>query len=363
MRVGLGLNFTCATPNRSPQAPAWDYAILAFVFDYSTFELGDLALQSGEVLRNARLAYRTHGDLDAARSNAIVVPSAYGATHADSDWLIGPGKALDTNRWFVVATNLFGNGLSTSPSTMPGDVFPHVGIYDNVAAQYRLVTERLGIAKVALVTGFSMGAQQTFHWACAYPEFVERIVPICGSAKTSPHNRVFLDGAVATLEAAGPLTLGRVWAAWGLSQTFYRNELWRTLENATTLEAFVDEWYGPAAFANDPRDLGAMFATWRAADISRRRPFDGDFVQALGSLRARAVVMPCRSDTYFPPEDSEIEVRHMPDAELRVIPSDWGHAAGAGVNAPDNDFIASAIREILELPARTDALEVVDERR
>ncbi len=307
-----------------------------------------MTLESGQILRSARIAYATYGKLDAARSNAIVVPSAYGATHADSAWLIGPGKPLDTSRWFVIATNLFGNGLSSSPSTTPGDDFPQVGIYDNVAAQYRLVTECLQVAKIALVTGFSMGAQQTFHWACAYPAFVERIVPICGSARTSPHNRVFIDGAVATLDAAGPETLGRIWAAWGLSQAFYRKELWRSLENATTLQGFVDEWYGPAAFAGDPRDLKAMFATWRAADVSSRHPYAGDFSRALGSLRANAIVMPSRTDTYFPPEDSEIEVRHMPHAQLRVIPSDWGHAAGAGVNPIDNEFIARAIREILE---------------
>ncbi len=318
------------------------------MLDYATFELGETTLENGGTLRDARLAYTTHGTLDATRSNAVVVPSAYGGTHADSAWLIGPGKPLDTARWFVVATNLFGNGLSSSPSTTPGGDFPQVGIYDNVAAQYRLVTEHLRVEKVALVAGFSMGAQQAFHWACAYPDFVERIVPICGSARTSPHNRVFIDGAVATLEAAGPATLGRVWAAWGLSQAFYRNEVWRTLAGATTLEAFVDDWYGPAAFAGDPRDLQAMFATWRAADISRRPPYAGDLVKALGSISARAIVMPSRTDTYFPPEDSELEVRHLPHAELRVIPSDWGHAAGAGVNAPDNEFIARAIRELLD---------------
>jgi len=312
------------------------------------YALGDLTLSSGAVLRDARLVYAARGTLNAARTNAVVVPSAYGGTHADSDWLIGPGKALDTDRWFVVATNLFGNGLSTSPSTSAAnDPFPLVTVYDNVAAQHRLMTEGLGVASIALVTGFSMGAQQAFHWACAYPEIVEAIVPVCGSARTSAHNRVFLDGAIATLETAGPATLGRVWAAWGLSATFYRRELWRSISDATTVEAFVDEWYGPAAFAGDARDLRAMFATWRAADIAARSPFDGDDAAALAAIRSRAIVMPSRTDTYFPPEDSAGEVALMPNAELRVIPSDWGHAAGAGVNPDDNAFVEAAIREIL----------------
>jgi homoserine O-acetyltransferase len=319
--------------------------------DHQTYALGDFTLTNGAVLPNAQLAYAAHGELDAARGNAIVVPSAYGGTHADSDWLIGPGKALDTDRWFVVATNLFGNGLSTSPSQTGAGDFPPVTIADNVIAQQRLLSERFGVTRIALVSGFSMGAQQTFEWACRFPELVERIVPLCGSARTSAHNRVFLDGAVATLDAAGPLTVGRIWAAWGLSQAFYRNELWRGLPGATTLEAFVDAWYGPTAFAGDPRDLRAMFATWRAADISAREPFGGDFTAALRSIRARAIVMPSRTDTYFPPDDSAIEAQHIPGAELRVIPSDWGHAAGAGSNPADNAFIESALREILTLPA------------
>lgn len=313
--------------------------------DYDRFELGGFRLDSGDVLADAQLAYATAGSLDADGSNVIVVPSAYGGTHADSAWLIGPGKALDTDRYFVIATNLFGNGLSSSPSNTPG-TFPHVSVYDNVRAQRRLV-EHLGGKRVALVVGFSMGAQQAFHWACAFPDVVERIVPICGSARTSAHNRVFLDGAVATLDAAGPAVVGRIWAAWGLSAAFYRNERWRGVGSAATLEAFVDEWYGPAAFAGDPRDLRAMFATWRAADISRTEHFGGDFPVALAAIRARAIVMPSRTDTYFPPEDSEIEVQHMPHAELRVIPSDWGHAAGGGLNPADNAFIEAAIADSL----------------
>lgn len=309
--------------------------------------LGDFTLTSGAVLRDAQLAYAAYGTLDSERANVIVVPSAYGGTHEDSEWLIGPGRPFDTERWFIVATNMFGNGLSTSPSTTATTDFPFVSVADNVIAQHRLLTERYDITRVALVSGFSMGAQQTFEWACRFPDLVERIVPLCGSARTSAHNRVFLDGAVATLDAAGPATLARIWAAWGLSQAFYRNELWRTLDGATTLEAFVEERYGPTAFAGDPRDLRAMFATWRAADISANPRFGGDFVAALASIRARAIVMPSRSDTYFPPEDSAIEVRHMPRAELRVIPSDWGHAAGAGSNAADNAFVEAALREIL----------------
>src|SRR5690242_12332485 len=110
--------------------------------DVEIFDLGDYLLQSGETLPQARLAYTTHGALDAARSNAIVFPTHYGGRHTDNEWLIGPGKPLDTERYFVIVPNMLGNGESSSPSNTPPPYdrgrFPHVTIYDNVAAQHRL---------------------------------------------------------------------------------------------------------------------------------------------------------------------------------------------------------------------------------
>jgi homoserine O-acetyltransferase/O-succinyltransferase len=98
----------------------------------------------------------------------------------------------------------------------------------------------------------------------------------------------------------------------------------------------------------DANNLLAMLATWQAADVSANDQFDGNFAKALGAIKARAFVMPCRTDLYFPPEDSEIEVGLMPNAELRVIPSIWGHAAGAlGINKPDAAFIDNCLKELL----------------
>jgi homoserine O-acetyltransferase len=94
-----------------------------------------------------------------------------------------------------------------------------------------------------------------------------------------------------------------------------------------------------------------MLATWQAADISADPRFAGDFGKALAAITAKAVVMPCRTDLYFPPEDSEIEVGHMPHAALRVIPSVWGHMAGGGINAEDAMFINAALTELLAAPS------------
>jgi homoserine O-acetyltransferase len=332
--------------------------------DFELFALGDHPLQSGEVLRDAQLAYATYGTLNRERTNVVVFPTAYAGTHADNEWLIAAGRALDPARWFVVCPNLFGGGLSSSPSTMrgaqAGPRFPSVTIYDNVSAQYRLVSDVFGARRVALAIGFSMGAQQAYHWACAHPGFVERIAPICGSARTAQHNIVFLDGIRATLTAdpafadgayatppvTGLRAVGSVWAGWGRSQAFYREEAWRA-EGFSSRDDFVRTNYIEAFAQADANDLLAMLRTWREADISRDPRFGGDFARALGAIEARAVVMPSTTDLYFPPEDSALEVRGLPRAELAPIASILGHAAGGGGHAVEDAFIDARVARLL----------------
>src|SRR5215468_8258133 len=171
--------------------------------DYQIFEAGDVVLQRGATLRSCKLAYKTFGTLNAAKDNCIVYPTWYSGQHTDNEWLIGAGRALDPKRYFIVVPNMLGNGLSSSPSNTPepynGPRFPQVTACDNVRLQHRLVTEKFGIKRLPLVTGWSMGALQTFHWAALYPDMVERIAPFCGSAKCSRHNFVFLEGVKAAL--------------------------------------------------------------------------------------------------------------------------------------------------------------------
>jgi homoserine O-acetyltransferase/O-succinyltransferase len=164
------------------------------------FALGDIALQSGETLREAQLSWKSFGALNAARDNVIVYPTSYTAHHNDQEWLISPDGVLDPTRWFILIPDMFGNGLSSSPSNV-ADYPALVTTTDNVRAQRRLL-DSLGVARVACVYGFSMGAQQAYHWAAVYPDFVESAVVVCGSARTAEHNKVFLRSLLATLEAA-----------------------------------------------------------------------------------------------------------------------------------------------------------------
>ena len=165
--------------------------------DYEIFDAGDVVLQKGATLRGAKLAYKTYGTLNAKKDNVIIQPTWYSGHHTDVEWTIGEDQALDPRQYFIIVPNMLGNGLSSSPSNTPAPYdkarFPHVTACDNVRLQHRLVTEVFGIERIRLVTGWSMGALQTFHWGCLYPDMVERIVPTCGSAKCSRHNFVFLE--------------------------------------------------------------------------------------------------------------------------------------------------------------------------
>ncbi len=335
--------------------------------DYEIFDLGDVPLQRGATLRNARLVYKTYGKLDADKGNVIVYPTWYSGQHYDNEWLIGPGMALDPDKYFIIVPNMLGNGLSSSPSNTPEPYnlsrFPDITLYDNVRLQHRLVTEKFGIERIALVTGWSMGAQQTNQWGCLYPEMVKRIAPFCGSAKTAPHNIVFLEGVKAALtsDAAwnggwystppskGLRAVGRVYAGWGLSQPFYMQELWRELGFSSLEDFLVGFWEG-FFLQKDANNLLAMLWSWQHGDISDNPVFKGDFKKALGAIKARAIVMPAERDLYFPVADNEWEVSHMPNAECRPIPGVWGHFAGGGSSPADTRFIDTALKELLAAP-------------
>lgn len=325
----------------------------------------DFELQCGATLRPARLSYVTHGELSAARDNAVLFPTWFSSTHAQNAWLMGDGRALDPRRHFIICADLLGNGLSSSPSNTPPPHdrarFPRVSVLDNVTLQHDLVTRALGLERLRLVVGRSMGAQVAFQWGCAYPDMVEAILPFTGSARTTPHNYVFLDGVKAALKTdqawqggdyaspplAGLKTVGRLYAGWALSQAFYRQGL-HLAGGAADLDDYLARSWEPNFTARDANNLLSQIDTWQHADISANAMFNGDWPMALSAIKARAIVMPCRTDLYFPPEDSAAAVRHMPHAELRVIESVWGHRGG-GPGSPPEDIAAveQAIRELL----------------
>jgi len=171
---------------------------------------GPLRLDSGTELENFVIAYQTYGELNADKSNAILVTHALtGDQHAANphpitnkpgwwDIMIGPGRPLDTNRYFIISTNVLGGCMgSTGPKEInpeTGEVwglsFPVITIGDMVRAQARLL-DHLGIDQLFSVIGGSMGGMQALQWASAYPERVYSAVPIASGARHSAQNIAF----------------------------------------------------------------------------------------------------------------------------------------------------------------------------
>lgn len=333
--------------------------------DFSVFNAGNVVLQSGLTFRNAQLAYKTYGELNTEKSNVILYMTSFAAHHSDVDWLIGPGKALDTDQYFVVIPNLFGNGLSSSPSNAvepyTGNRWPLLTIADNVNIQHKLLTEHLGIDSLTLACGWSMGGLQAYQWASYYPSMVKRLAVLCGAAKCSPHNQVFIEGVRATLTAdsafqngsfvsrpeKGLRAMGRNYAAMAMSQTFYREELWRGA-GFSSLEDFLVTSWEANFLKRDANNLLSHLWAWQNANIAANDKYKGDFKAALNAITAKAYIMPGTTDLYFQVEDNRLEVEQMPHAKLVPIVSDWGHRAGLPTaNVDDAAFITASFKALL----------------
>src|SRR6201996_1094573 len=326
------------------------------------FVIKNFKTESGVVLPEARVVYGTYGHLNEARDNAILLPSHYMAKLNGYEWLLGPGKALDPAKLFLVTTELFGNGSSSSPSNTPepfhGPRFPVITIRDNVEAVHRLLTEDLKVTHLRAIVGFSMGAQQAFQWAVSYPTFADKIVATSGTAKTYGHGIVRLEGQIAALTAdsafhngdytsppvKGLAAFGMVWAGWLYSQEWWRKELWRTNNPAgTTFEQVLQHFRGGFVPNGDANNIILQKRTWHSNDIGKTPGFNGDVEAALRSIKVPFLYMPSATDLYFPLGDAQYEQAFIPKVVFKPIPSLWGHTAGAASNPADGKFLNEQI--------------------
>ena len=316
-----------------------------------------------------KIAYWTFGS---ASHPAVVLPSCFGgdlATTTSFLYSSENGNAdppLPPSKFFIVVLGQMGGGESASPSNTPspwnGPNFPHLTYEDNIRLQHTLLTEELGLEKVFAYIGFSMGGQQAYHMASLFPDFVDNAVCLAGSARTSQHNWSFLEGPRLALEtshdfqdghyaeqpACGIKAFNRVYATWALCPEWFRRTCWDTLGFATLQDYLEAEW----THGLDANDALRLLWMWQDGDIAVYHPEDqGSLPKALGRIKARVLVMPSRTDMYFPPEDSQEEVTHLKRGELRVIESIWGHMAGGGGGTrADDDYVKAEIKRFLLEP-------------
>ncbi|KAI4104582.1 MAG: hypothetical protein L6R37_003186 [Teloschistes peruensis] len=321
---------------------------------------------------DVRISYRS---FNPSGGKVVVIPTCYGGRINDTLNFTGENGVLAACHVIVVA--MLGNGESSSPSNEPE--FPKSLDYrDCISSQYELLTKHLGIKELEAVIGFSMGGQQAYHWACMYPQFMKYVVPICGSAKTSVHNYAFVEGPKAALinsidyqdgayrskgtkPSRGLRAFGRTYCPWALSAAWFREGCYQDVGYKEVEQFIQAEWEDKFEKAWDAEDMLILARMWQAGDIGKTQQ-DGDYLKALQAIEAKVLVMPARTDTYFPPEDSENEVKYLKHGELAVIETIWGHMAGGGANPKDtkwmNDRIALFMNsKALDLSAMKEAMD------
>jgi homoserine O-acetyltransferase len=336
---------------------------------YELHDIGDFALEEGGTIKNCQLAVAAYGKLNAAKDNAILITTWYsGTSKIMSDVYVGKGRALDPDKYFIIIVNQIGSGLSTSPHNADDPIsmanFPKVRIADDVRAQHKLLTETFGITSLALVTGGSMGAQQTYEWAVAYPDMVRRAAPIAGTARTTDHDFLFADAVRDTLlsdprfnggdyaassdVAAGLRNQATLWSVMGWSTEFYVQQRPKAL-GFETIDAFIDGFMNGYFGPMDPNDLLCLAWKWQRADVSRHT--GGDLAAALKRIKAKTFVLPIQTDMFFPPADCAREADLIPGAELRVLKTIDGHLGLFGTDADYVRQVEAHLTELLATPA------------
>ncbi len=329
-----------------------------------TYTIGDLPLESGEVIHNFSIAYMTSGTLNAAKSNAVLMVTAIGGNHHRIDFMIGPGKGLDTDRLFVIKTDAIGNGVTTSPSTSTaqhGTAFPHFTIRDMVQSQY-LLLQHLGIDHLVAVAGASMGGMQTLQWGVSHPGSMDGLVALTPMARTSPWSiavnqatrhalmldPAFKDGAYTEQPVAGWRMRADVLQVLATrTPNAMRQQFAAPMDVLAWMDGQEDAVVKSGFDANDWIAQTWAYDRHNVGDtlVDGKPVYGGDPIRALHAVTAKALLMSGELDLYNPVEEGIEAAAAIPDGRHVTIPSVQGHvAATAGFKPADVEFINAAVR-------------------
>jgi len=330
---------------------------------HQTYALGDLKLESGESIKDFAISYVTHGTLNAKKSNAVLMVTAISGNHHRIDFLIGPGKALDTDKFFIVATDAIGNGLTTSPSnskTQHGTAFPHFTIRDMVQSE-KLLLDHLGIRHLVAVAGASMGGMQTLQWGVSHPQMMDSLIALTPMARTSPWS-IAVNEATRKALMMDPAFKGGDYTAQPEQGWRERADILNVLLTRTpeALKAMfprpldVLPWIRAQEDAVvktgfDANDWIAQTWAYDRHDIGTTPGFDGDHLKALRSIKAKTLILTGGTlDLYNPVEEAQEAAKYIPDARLAAIPSVQGHTAGSAAKSADVGFMNREVRAFLD---------------
>ena len=350
--AALGLLLSVPAAAHTPQQPP-----------HQLYAEGDLKLESGEAIKDFSISYVTHGTLNAKKSNAILMVTAIGGNHHRIDFMIGPGKALDPEKYFIICTDAIGNGLTTSPSNskaQPRMQFPKFAMRDMVELQYRLVKEKFGIEHLVAVIGPSMGGMQTLQWGVSHPDYMDALVAMVPLAKTpagrrrarglaeSDHERSRLERRQLRCAAReGRPSLARYpQPARGAHAGHVSGPVQERHGRAA-----LDEGAGDAAMkAFDANDW--IYQTWayERHDVGTSPGFNGDTAKALASIKAKTLILTGTKDLLNPEFEPTEMGKNIPNVKMVTISPGTvtGHASAGGGNPADVDFLNREVRSFLQ---------------
>lgn len=324
---------------------------------HQRLELGDFRLESGEVIREFALSFVVHGTMNAERSNVILGVTAIGSTHHRLDFLIGPGKGLDTDRYCVIVADAIGNGLTTSPSTsrlQPGQAFPRFTIRDMVNSQ-RMLLDHLDVGVLYAAVGASMGGMQVLQWAVSYPRHLARAIAMVPMARTTAWSAAVNEASRRALMAdpewaTGPARRG--WHAWiAIMQVLAgRTPAAMNAECASPSDAIAwiqQRWQAQGMLGASAADWIYQTFAYDAHDVGATPGFAGDTSAALRSIQAATLILAAPDDLYNPTAAARAAATLIPNATYHKIPSQLGHQAASGSRAEDAAFLNREIADFL----------------
>jgi homoserine O-acetyltransferase len=334
---------------------------------HQTHCMGELKLESGQAIRDFCISYVTHGTLNAAKSNAVLMVTAIGGNHHRIDYLIGPGRALDPAKYFIIATDAIGNGLTTSPSnskTQAKMQFPRFNMRDMVASQHRLVTEKLGIQKLVTVIGASMGGMQALQWAVSHPDMMASVVPIIPLGRTPAWTTGVLEMLRQSIMADPRWNGGnyaanqppeqgmRLWAGW-LSGVIVRTPVYQEAVYPNNQDAIG---YLKGVQDGGWRRMDAVdwvYQSWAydAHNVGTTAGFNGDYHRALKSIKAKTLLLAGTGDLLNPEYEAMEAAQYIPDVRYVAINAQrpMGHVSGAGISAPENELQNAEVAKFLDV--------------
>jgi homoserine O-acetyltransferase len=312
-------------------------------------ELGDFKLGNGEVIRDCRIGYRTLGTLNADKSNIILFPTWALGTTEQLLSNVGSNKLADSTKYYVILVDALGNGVSSSPSNsklQPRMSFPRFTVADMVNTQHELLTKVLHINHVKAVMGISMGGMQTFQWMVAYPDFMDKAIPLMGSPRASPYDIVSWRAQLRAITTdpdwqGGNYTNNpaRVAEAEFLALILTTPDEFNRNHTREQLAAELDRAKSTTGFdSNDKiRQLQAIMALNVAA------PFDGSIERAADAVKARAFIIVALKDRAVVPRPA-LDFAHLLHAKTLELDSDCGHIS----NGCEAQIVNAAVSEFLD---------------